>query len=208
MLEITNKIKPFVKYRIGNGKGVSMWYDNWSNVGPLNNIIPKCARNAARMKDSDSVTNLVKNSVWDWPMDWLELYLILNQVTVPDFSMNKDSVVWIEESKQVKYSLAIQEKLLTQVKMLKWNSSLDLKCPLCKICPDDHNHLFFECQYSAKVWQHMRSKGRFSSNHINLKSIVKTATDKQHMVKALHFSNHYDFHNPSHLCQSDEDQHT
>ncbi|GJT30171.1 hypothetical protein Tco_0910446 [Tanacetum coccineum] len=44
--------------------------------------------------------------VKDWPMDWLELYLILNQVTVLDFSMNKDSVVWIEESKQVKYSVS------------------------------------------------------------------------------------------------------
>ncbi|GJS58526.1 hypothetical protein Tco_0653310 [Tanacetum coccineum] len=68
-LEIKSSL--FVKYRIGNGEGVSMWYDNWSNIGPLDNIIPKCARNEARMKDSDSVADLVKDGVWDWPMDWL-----------------------------------------------------------------------------------------------------------------------------------------
>ncbi|GKA65320.1 RNA-directed DNA polymerase, eukaryota, reverse transcriptase zinc-binding domain protein [Tanacetum coccineum] len=78
LLEIRNKIKPYVKYKIGNGKGVSMWYDNWSNIGPLNNIIPKSARNAARMKDSDSVADLVKNDVWDWPLGWLEIYPICN----------------------------------------------------------------------------------------------------------------------------------
>ncbi|GKE07894.1 RNA-directed DNA polymerase, eukaryota, reverse transcriptase zinc-binding domain protein [Tanacetum coccineum] len=166
------------------------------------------------MKDNDSVSDLVKDGVWDWPLDWLDLYPSLKQVNVPAFSMRKDSIVWIEESKEVEYSvsvawrclrdkwplvewryvvwfsqcnpkqafilwLAIQEKLLTQDKMLIWNSSLDLKCPFCKTCPDDHNHLFFDCQYSTKVWQHMRSKGRFSSNHLNLKRVVEWLATKK-----------------------------
>nr|GEW74643.1 hypothetical protein [Tanacetum cinerariifolium] len=100
--------------RIGNGKGVSMWYDNWSDIGPFENIIPKCAKNASRMKDNDSIADLVKDGVWDW----LDLYPSLKQVKVPDFSMRKHFVVWIEESKEVEYSVSAA-----------WRCLRD-KCPL------------------------------------------------------------------------------
>nr|GEU50092.1 hypothetical protein [Tanacetum cinerariifolium] len=83
---------------------VFMWYDNWNNLSPLDRVIPKNDRNAARMKDNETVVDLVQNGSWEWPDEWLQLYPLLNQVVVLNFSMRKDSVVWIgERNNEVEY---------------------------------------------------------------------------------------------------------
>ncbi|GJU46389.1 reverse transcriptase zinc-binding domain-containing protein [Tanacetum coccineum] len=208
MLIIRDMIKPFVKYKFRNGKKVSMWFDNWSRLGPLEDIIPRRTRNEARMKDNDCVADLIHNGDWLWPNEWLINFPILNQLHVPNISHQEDSVMWIEDNtKEVEYSvstawkslrdkwpnvnwchvvwfnqcvpkhafkiwLAIHGKLLTQDRMMKWQSERDLKCPLCKTCPDSHSHLFFDCAFSSTVWKEMKSKGRFSFDCHNLQSTV------------------------------------
>lgn len=49
-------------------------------------------------------------------------------------------------------------KLKTQDKLKQWEvgDSTDLnllRCALCKVVPDSHEHLFFECSFSSKVWK-------------------------------------------------------
>ncbi|GKB08693.1 RNA-directed DNA polymerase, eukaryota, reverse transcriptase zinc-binding domain protein [Tanacetum coccineum] len=51
--------------------------------------------------------------------------------------------------------MAIHGKLMTQDRISIWNKDDDLKCPLCKTVVDSHKHLFYECEYSAKVWKDM-----------------------------------------------------
>ncbi|GJW71932.1 reverse transcriptase zinc-binding domain-containing protein [Tanacetum coccineum] len=68
--------------------------------------------------------------------------------------------------------LAIQGKLLTQDRLMKWNKDKNLKCPLCKTCPDSHDHLFFGCDFSKKVWEGMKKKGMFSFGCNGLKDTV------------------------------------
>ena len=53
--------------------------------------------------------------------------------------------------------LVMRKRLLTQDRMKQWHvgNNVDvfsLRCPLCKACPDSHEHLFFECIFSSKVW--------------------------------------------------------
>nr|GEX70172.1 reverse transcriptase domain, reverse transcriptase zinc-binding domain protein [Tanacetum cinerariifolium] len=38
-----------------------------------------------------------------------------------------------------------------------------LRCPLCKLQPDSHEHLFFECGYSSKVWFEVLDMAAFPS---------------------------------------------
>ncbi|GKD24780.1 hypothetical protein Tco_1230994, partial [Tanacetum coccineum] len=90
LMELRNKIIPYVKNKIGSGKGVSMWYDNWSNIGPLDNMIPKSARNAARR----TVIQLL-------------------------ICMRKDYVVWIEESKEGEYSVSSAWRLGFEMSLLQ-----------------------------------------------------------------------------------------
>ncbi|GJR06650.1 RNA-directed DNA polymerase, eukaryota, reverse transcriptase zinc-binding domain protein [Tanacetum coccineum] len=154
LLEIRDKIKPFIRFKIGDGKRISMWYDNWCK--------------------------LVHNGAWIWPREWLSLYPVLNQVEVPIFNQNKDTMWWINDcNNEVKYShafilwLAIQEKLLTHEKILGWQKGVDLKCPLCKTCPDSHDHLFFRFSYSAKVWKEMKSQGNISYDCYSLNNTIE-----------------------------------
>ncbi|GKB92898.1 hypothetical protein Tco_0965170, partial [Tanacetum coccineum] len=51
--------------------------------------------------------------------------------------------------------------LKTHEKMRQWdiggNTDLNLlRCALCETLPDSHNHLFFECTFSAKIWMYVR----------------------------------------------------
>ncbi|XP_071687098.1 uncharacterized protein [Rutidosis leptorrhynchoides] len=55
--------------------------------------------------------------------------------------------------------LAMGENLKTQDKLRQWEMTHGdpLVCSLCEVEPDSHNHLFFSCPFSAKVWDVMRS---------------------------------------------------
>lgn len=41
---------------------------------------------------------------------------------------------------------------------MRWNSSTDMKCPLCNIVNDSHGHLFFECDYSKEIWTRLKDR--------------------------------------------------
>ena len=48
--------------------------------------------------------------------------------------------------------LAIQDRLSTQDKLVKWGMHTVNRCALCKCDNEDLQHLFFKCAYSAEVW--------------------------------------------------------
>ena len=73
--------------------------------------------------------------------------------------------------------LAIQGKLLTQDRMLAWYQGVDLKCSMCNSCMDSHLHLFFECEFSNKVWKEVQRKGRFMVSHHDLENVVSYVAD-------------------------------
>nr|GFA46096.1 hypothetical protein [Tanacetum cinerariifolium] len=47
--------------------------------------------------------------------------------------------------------LAIHGRLRTQDLMVKWEKYGDMRCVFCKNVLDNHDHLFFECEFSKKV---------------------------------------------------------
>ncbi|GJY70285.1 reverse transcriptase domain, reverse transcriptase zinc-binding domain protein [Tanacetum coccineum] len=53
--------------------------------------------------------------------------------------------------------LIMRRRLKTHDRMRQWDVGPDidlnlLRCSLCKAQPDSHDHLFFECPYSSRVW--------------------------------------------------------
>ncbi|GJV03160.1 RNA-directed DNA polymerase, eukaryota, reverse transcriptase zinc-binding domain protein [Tanacetum coccineum] len=51
--------------------------------------------------------------------------------------------------------LAVQKRLSTQDRLARWYPSKTVSYSLCNECPNSHEHLFFECKYSKKVWEVM-----------------------------------------------------
>ncbi|GKC87812.1 reverse transcriptase zinc-binding domain-containing protein [Tanacetum coccineum] len=62
--------------------------------------------------------------------------------------------------------MAIQNKLMTQDKILMWKPNEVMRCELCKMRPDSHEHLFFKCPNSNKVWKAVQAytNKRFSDS--------------------------------------------
>ncbi|GJU13779.1 putative reverse transcriptase domain, reverse transcriptase zinc-binding domain protein [Tanacetum coccineum] len=57
--------------------------------------------------------------------------------------------------------LVMRKSLKTQDNIRPWDVGPDvdisrLRCPLCNLHPDSHDHLFFECSFSSQVWRHVR----------------------------------------------------
>lgn len=65
-----------------------------------------------------------------------------------------------------------------------WVKSGNLTCAFCKLVSDSHGHLFFNCAFTGRIWDHVRKIARlhnlrirwmdivdFFSNHIKGKSL-------------------------------------
>ncbi|XP_021866760.1 uncharacterized protein [Spinacia oleracea] len=48
--------------------------------------------------------------------------------------------------------LAIQNRLATKDRLMSWNLNVDGQRVLCQKYPETVTHLFFECEYSAAIW--------------------------------------------------------
>ncbi|GJX31051.1 hypothetical protein Tco_0240906 [Tanacetum coccineum] len=75
------------------------------------------------------------------------------------------NVVWFPHSiprHAIHMWLVVQQKLKTQDRLRQWDvgPSIDLnllRCPLCDLVPNSHDHLFFKCSFSLQVWSQVRA---------------------------------------------------
>ncbi|KAL7586020.1 hypothetical protein Lser_V15G46368 [Lactuca serriola] len=85
-------------------------------------------------------------------------------------------IVWFKQSIP-RFSfilwLAIQERLMTQDRMRFWDKNKNLKCSLCNVQPDSHNHLFFDCNFSSFVWKIVKDKVGIRSNSHGWKELIE-----------------------------------
>ncbi|KAH0678909.1 hypothetical protein KY284_019994 [Solanum tuberosum] len=53
--------------------------------------------------------------------------------------------------------VAIQHRLYTKDRLGKWPIITCLRCSLCNTAPETHQHLFFECSLSRRIWHQILS---------------------------------------------------
>ncbi|GKC41586.1 retrotransposon protein, putative, ty1-copia subclass [Tanacetum coccineum] len=73
--------------------------------------------------------------------------------------------------------LVMRRSLKMQYMLRQWDVSMDielnlLKCVFCDSQPDSHEHLFFECLYSARVWHEICMLAGMDLVAPNLKDII------------------------------------
>nr|GEU55460.1 reverse transcriptase zinc-binding domain-containing protein [Tanacetum cinerariifolium] len=76
--------------------------------------------------------------------------------------------------------MAVQDRLATQEKLMKWYHEKQLTCPLCEICPDSLNHLFFECCYAKLVWKQLKKASDQISLPDRWDDIISTLASQIH----------------------------
>nr|XP_043639249.1 uncharacterized protein LOC122610319 [Erigeron canadensis] len=94
-------------------------------------------------------------------VDWY--HIVWYKQCVPKFSF----LLW----------LVIKRKLKTQDMLRPWDvhngSNLNLVCPLCGNQPDSHSHLFFDCDFSKRVWLEVNVVAGLDQNSVDLDDIIR-----------------------------------
>ncbi|GJS41728.1 RNA-directed DNA polymerase, eukaryota, reverse transcriptase zinc-binding domain protein [Tanacetum coccineum] len=132
-------------------EGRWLWPEEWSNdfeesrqiqIPSLNDENEDTAVWVARngQEQQFKISNVWKDRIYnDTKVDWFSMVWFAQSIPRHAF------VTW----------LAIQKRLMTQDKLLIWRPNDDFKCALCNKCPDSHNHLFFTCDFSKRIWNEL-----------------------------------------------------
>ena len=135
-------------------EGQWSWSTEWSNSFPIvqsitvptllndsNDRYLQCSNDGRCVKFST-------NKTWkDWrpngnKVEWCDLNWFYN------FTPKHSFILWI----------AINGRLATQDRLLKWYPDRHMTCSLCDDCPDSLNHLFFECNYARRIWNDFKQR--------------------------------------------------
>lgn len=74
---------------------------------------------------------------------------------------------------------AMQNRLSTCDRMMKWNSAIDPKCILCKREIETRDHLFYTCSFSGQIWSKL-VKGLLLARYTeNWEEIITIMLDKR-----------------------------
>ncbi|GJS87308.1 GRF1-interacting factor 1-like protein [Tanacetum coccineum] len=94
-------------FEIGNGQRTSTWYDNWSPLGQLSNVISNRDIYSAGFKLDMRVSDIIKDGMWAWPTDWLIKYPMISNMNAPVLTGSDDYIVLRNHSNMdVRFSVA------------------------------------------------------------------------------------------------------
>lgn len=54
--------------------------------------------------------------------------------------------------------LVLRRRLPTRDRLRRWGMTVPEECVLCSAAPETHHHLFFECTFSASIWNYYAGK--------------------------------------------------
>ncbi|GJS57688.1 hypothetical protein Tco_0652472 [Tanacetum coccineum] len=73
----------------------SLWYDNWSNIGTLNQFISYRDMYDERFGAKMTVSDLMRQNNWNWPAEWINRFPNLLTIQYVHLDENKkDKIMW------------------------------------------------------------------------------------------------------------------
>ncbi|PWA89784.1 RNA-directed DNA polymerase, eukaryota, Reverse transcriptase zinc-binding domain protein [Artemisia annua] len=95
ILDLRHKVRANICKAIGNGVQTNVWYDQWSNIGILGDVISTRSIHNARLSENLTVSDMIVNDQWRWPNDWRVQYPVLASINVPKLNPQKqDTTMW------------------------------------------------------------------------------------------------------------------
>nr|GEV06483.1 putative reverse transcriptase domain-containing protein [Tanacetum cinerariifolium] len=140
ILRYRSVLRSHIVHRIGNGLDTSLWFDNWHAICPLSDFILKRKIHCSGLSLDCKVANVIVNGKKD------KVFWRTGSGRLTDFSVN---TTWNDLRECFDF---VPWAKLVWFSQCKWEKYGDMKCVFCKNVPDSHDHLFFECEYSKKIW--------------------------------------------------------
>ncbi|XP_071718693.1 uncharacterized protein [Rutidosis leptorrhynchoides] len=81
-------------HEIRNGSTTSAWFDEWTEIGPLINIVRRRDIVRSGLAITDSVRDVIVNNSWLWPDDWVDRFPTLANLLPPVLINGNDVVKW------------------------------------------------------------------------------------------------------------------
>ncbi|GJV18760.1 RNA-directed DNA polymerase, eukaryota, reverse transcriptase zinc-binding domain protein [Tanacetum coccineum] len=95
LLNQRKDVKKFIFSKLRDGNSTLVWYDNWSNIGTLDQVINHRALYDVRLSARLTVKYLMGQSNWDWPVGWIDKFPVLLSMQKPKLEEHlRDNVLW------------------------------------------------------------------------------------------------------------------
>ncbi|GJR73274.1 RNA-directed DNA polymerase, eukaryota, reverse transcriptase zinc-binding domain protein [Tanacetum coccineum] len=95
ILSLRDKIRKHIIWKIGNGKSINVWQDNWCSVSPLSDFIGTRDIYDARLSLNCTVNDIINNGEWKWLEEWINDFAEIDQIQVLILDENvEDMAVW------------------------------------------------------------------------------------------------------------------
>ncbi|GJX97600.1 hypothetical protein Tco_0353398 [Tanacetum coccineum] len=94
ILQVREKVRPFIWNHLGNRASVSAWFDNWCALSPLSSIVSNRDIYTGGFRLDSKVHEIIDHGSWSWPNAWASKYPSLVNITVPHLSNNVDRLMW------------------------------------------------------------------------------------------------------------------
>ncbi|GJX23787.1 hypothetical protein Tco_0228232 [Tanacetum coccineum] len=79
---------------VGNGANISSWFDRWSSICPLSEIILPRDIHRTGFTMNTKLSEIIVEGQWVWPHDWFLKHPILSTINVPSLIDSVDSIEW------------------------------------------------------------------------------------------------------------------
>ncbi|XP_071699386.1 uncharacterized protein [Rutidosis leptorrhynchoides] len=169
LLSLRDDLRGKFLNEIGKGVNTVSWFNEWNEIDPLILLVRRKDILTACLSMSDQLTYITHNGPRRWIAGWMNRFFILSNLAPPAISSVTDIVPWyliVRNSHSIPRDafvlwLLLGERLKTPDKLQTWEiQNVEvLKCSLCNIVADSHDHIFFSCNFSSQVWafgaQHM-----------------------------------------------------
>ncbi|GKB61174.1 RNA-directed DNA polymerase, eukaryota, reverse transcriptase zinc-binding domain protein [Tanacetum coccineum] len=171
MLRLRDKIRKHVLWKIGDGKDINTWYDNWNIHGPLCADITSREIYDACLSIETTIADLIVVCRDNWPEGWLDEFPVLHQYGFPRILNNrKDTIdMEVDDGKVDWYNviwfnkniprhafvlwMALQGRLSTQDRIAAWKPNDVMQCGFCEKCLDSerNNRIFRKEKRDKKI---------------------------------------------------------
>ena len=81
ILQLRSIYRPFIKYMVGNGRNIFLWFDNWLPSGPIHPSLGDRVIYDAGLSRTASVAEITTGNSWRWPVANSPDLLVLKEET-------------------------------------------------------------------------------------------------------------------------------
>ncbi|GJR98294.1 RNA-directed DNA polymerase, eukaryota, reverse transcriptase zinc-binding domain protein [Tanacetum coccineum] len=98
LLNLRSWVGNHMRYKIGDGKSISVWYDKWNSVVSLSSMISKKEIFYAGFKDQDKIQDVLDDNRWKWPQNWKDKYPWITNIQTPYITNQPDQAIWVDNN--------------------------------------------------------------------------------------------------------------